>query len=579
MHYFSKNIFLFILLISSTLNINSQNFFPKDYFSAPLDIPMLLSGNFAELRSSHFHSGIDIKTQGTTGHKIHAIADGYISRIKVSPWGYGYAIYMVHPNGFTSVYGHLSAYNKEIQDYVRKLQYKKQSFSINAFPPKDKFVFKKGDIIGYTGNSGSSGGPHLHFEIRITKTEHPVNPLLFGFNIIDTIPPKLFKLAIYPHNSNSLVANKHQMYTSNIVKGHNTYYINNNPVAVSGEIGFGIEANDYLNNSYNKCGVYSIKLSFDNELIFSTELDEISFSEQRNILSYYDYAYKMENGKFIQKLFIDPNNKLSIYNKTKNRGIVNVLDTNIHTVTCILTDAYDNKTSLVLKVKGSGASTVETTNLNEYSKAMPYQVENKFISEGIKITIPKNALFDKLFFNYSLLDSILGLFSDVHSVHNPNTPLYKRYKLEIKTKNLPQNMQDKALIVRISDDIKNPISYSLGGKWENGYVVTNLREFGNFAVTVDTIAPTIKAINISNGKNMSKLSSIRFKISDDLSGISKYEAYIDSTWILLRYDAKNETVKYLFSDNAIEKGTNHTLKIRVIDNKMNTTELEYKFYR
>ena len=580
MYYFIKKIVLLILLTTSILNINSQNKFPKDYFRSPLDIPMLLSGNFAELRSSHFHSGIDIKTQGTTGYKIYAIADGYISRIKVSPWGYGYAIYMVHPNGFTSVYGHLSAYNTEIQDYVKKLQYKKHSFSINAFPPKDKFAYKKGDVIGFTGNSGSSGGPHLHFEIRITKTEHPVNPLLFGFNVIDTIPPRLFKLAIYPRSSNSLIAGKNKMYISNTNKNEGTYYINNKkPVEVNGEIGFGIETNDYLNNSHNKCGVYSIELRFDNELIFSTELDEISFSEQRYILSYYDYAYKMDNSKYMQKLFIDPNNKLSIYNVTKNRGIVNISDTNIHIVSCILTDVYNNKTKLNMKVKGSATSPIETSTLVEYSKAMPYQMENTFEADGIKVTIPKNALFDKLFFNYTLLDSISGLYSDIHQVHNPNTALYKRYKLEIEAKNIPEKLQSKALIARISDNKALPISHSVGGKWENGYVVTNIREFGDFAVTVDTIAPIVKAINISNGKNMSKLSSIRFKISDDLSGISKYEAYIDDMWVLLRYDAKNNIVKYLFSDNKIEKGKDHTLKIKVVDAKMNETELLYRFYR
>ena len=570
-----------ILFLFSSFSSRSQSKFPNDYFRSPLDIPLLLSGNFGELRSTHFHSGIDIKTQGCTGQKVYSVADGYVSRIKVSAGGYGNAIYITHPNGYTSVYGHLQSFNKTIQSHVTNMQYKKQSFSANLFPPKDKFQLKKGDIIGLSGNSGSSAGPHLHFEIRETKTESPVNPLLFGFNIEDTIPPRVFNIAIYPKDSNSYIDGKNKIYIQKATKTNGIFGITGEePVNVCGEIAFGIEANDYLNGSYNKCGLYTTKLYFDSVLIFYSKLKNLSFAEQRYIMSYYDYAYKVDTKKYIQKSFLDPNNKTHVVKDNINNGIVSISDTNIHTVNYVLTDVYNNISKISFNIKGSKAPVVTDNSITEYSKAMPYQIENSFEADGIKISIPKDALFDKLFFTYQLLnDSIPQLYSKLHRVHKPGTPLYKSYKLSIKTIDLPENLQDKAVIAIVSENKKSPVFYSAGGKWDNGYITTKVREFGDFAVVVDTIAPTIKPVNISNGKNMTKNSSIRIKIKDELSGIAKYEGFIDDKWVLFRYDAKNDIIEHRFSDKAIAKGNNHILKLRVVDRRNNEQNIELQFYK
>ncbi len=570
-----------LLLFCSKIGIYSQSKLPDNYFRSPLDIPLFLSGNFGELRSTHFHSGIDIKTQGSTGHNVYSVAKGYVSRIKISSGGYGNAIYITHPNGYTSVYGHLQSFNKTIQNYVNNMQYKKHSFSVNLFPPKDKFQLKKGDIIGLSGNSGSSGGPHLHFEIRETKTEYPVNPLLFGFNIEDTIPPNVFNIAIYPKNSKSLIHGKNRMYIQKATKRDNIYGINGNkPINVSGEIAFGIEANDYLNGTFNKCGLYSTKLYFDSVLIYFSELKNLSFAEQRYVLSYYDYTYKYNNKKYIQKSFLDPNNKSHVIKDNLYRGIVSISDTNIHTVSYILTDAYNNTSNISFKVKGNDASQITDNSVTEYTKAMPYQIENNFEAVGVRLTIPKYALFDKLFFKYELLkDSIPQLYSKLHRIHNPGTPLLKFYKLRIKAIGLPENLRNKALIALVSENKKSPVFYSEGGKWEDGYIVANVREFGDFAIVLDTIPPTIKALNISDGKNMTKNKSVRFMIKDELSGIAKYEGFIDDKWVLFRYDSKNNIIEYRFSDNTIDKGKNHLLKLRVTDNRGNKQEIKLDFYK
>jgi len=189
------NIFLMLLLVGASSLAQSN--IPKDYFGKPLDIPLILSGSFGELRSNHFHSGLDIKTQQRTGLPVYAPADGYVSRIKVGHYGYGKALYIKHPNGYSTVYAHLERYAGKIQDYVKKQQYRKESYEIELFPKADLLPVYKGDLIGYSGNTGSSGGPHLHFEIR-DASSRPMNPMLFGLDVPDTRRPLLNSVMVYP---------------------------------------------------------------------------------------------------------------------------------------------------------------------------------------------------------------------------------------------------------------------------------------------------------------------------------------------------------------------------------------------
>ena len=163
--------FLFFISVSM-----AQNSYPQDYFQSPLEIPLILSGTFAELRSNHFHSGLDIKTQQQSGLKVMAAASGFVSRIKVSHFGYGKALYITHPNGYTTVYAHLQNFNPEIDAYIKHRQYKNESYEIELFPKAGELLVNNGDIVAYSGNTGGSGGPHLHFEIR-NKQEHPMNPM------------------------------------------------------------------------------------------------------------------------------------------------------------------------------------------------------------------------------------------------------------------------------------------------------------------------------------------------------------------------------------------------------------------
>ncbi|RMG76485.1 MAG: M23 family metallopeptidase, partial [Bacteroidetes bacterium] len=328
--------------------------YPQNYFRSPLDIPLLLAGNYGEIRSNHYHAGIDIKTEGVEGKNVYAAADGYVSRIKISEGGYGKALYITHPNGYTTVYAHLKRFNDTIEQYVRKQQYLKESYEIELFPPKNSLKVKKGDIIAVSGNTGGSGGPHLHFEIRETDTEVPINPLLFGFDIKDDIPPIIKHLTIYPIDDTSFV-NRRSRPKRYALSGSNGKYSLSATPEVKGIIGFGIEVIDKLNGSNNRCGIYSIDLTIDGDTIYRHHIEDIPFHKTRYINCHVDYEAWKKDGIKTQRCYRLPNNQLDFYDKLKYNGLYMFTDDSVHEVRFIVKDTYQNTSELVFNVKSSTA--------------------------------------------------------------------------------------------------------------------------------------------------------------------------------------------------------------------------------
>ncbi|MCD4747701.1 MAG: M23 family metallopeptidase [Bacteroidales bacterium] len=564
------NLFLILLIICNNRTIGQKNY-PENYFRSPVDISVNLSGTFGELRNNHFHSGIDIKTEGIEGKNIYAVADGYVSRVKVSPNGFGKALYMTHPNGYVSVYAHLKQFNNAIDEYVKNEQYKRESFAINIYPDKNKLIVKKSDIIGLSGNSGSSAGPHLHYELRDEATQKPINPLLFGIKVNDNTRPKIRLLKIYPVDNYSRINNSNQPKKIT-VKGYglNHYLNTKNRISISGKVFFGIETYDLFNDAMNKNGVYSIELFLDSTLLYSHILNTFSFDETRYINSLIDYREYSKNKRRLQKTYIASNNKLSIYKKVLNNGIINFQKDSIYTITYIIKDIKGNTSKLsfqINSIKPSKSEIPMKDTLRNDQHIFSYKNDNIFKTENIILKVPANALYDSLLFEYKVSDPVKNSFSKVYNIHNKYTPLHTWCNLSIEPDSIPGFLTNKAIIVNIDNKYE---LISVGGEWKDGYVTTKIRNFGKYVIMIDTIAPEIKALNIYNNKNISKQKTIRIKIKDELSGIESYRGTISNKWILMEYDAKNDLLVYNIDDK-MSKGKN-SFKLVVKDKKNNISQ-------
>ncbi|MCK5840514.1 MAG: M23 family metallopeptidase, partial [Bacteroidales bacterium] len=525
--------FLFFLI--TTVSVSGQNEYPDNYFRSPIDFKILLSGTFAELRTNHFHSGIDIKTGGAQGKKIYAVAEGYISRIKISPSGYGKALYLTHPNGYVSVYGHLKKFTPELNDFIRKEQYKQKSFPVDISVEPNKFIFKKGEVIAFSGNTGSSSGPHLHFEIRDQKTQYPINPLLFGIEVKDWIRPKILSLKVYAADKNSMVNGKCDTLTFQMAGWGPEYRIkNSDTIFLSGNVAFGLKTYDHLNDASNKNGPFSIELFVDSVLHFSSKAEKFSFNETRYINAFIDYnEYKTSKSRYVQT-FIAPNNHLSIYGDVINNGIVEFNDNKIHLLQFIVQDIKKNKSVLTFYVKATkitgGENSVKEQSVNRGTLFL-YNKPNQFESNGLIIKLPEGVLYQDILFEYDVSDKMDGMVSKIHHIHTKFTPVHKYYKISIKPDSLPERLLQKAYIVRYEDG-KNT---TCGGGILQDYIAARVNSFGDYCIRIDTIPPEIKPVNFKNNMSVSSLTQIKFIISDEGSGIKSYTGMINDQWILMEY--------------------------------------------
>tara|TARA_B110000211_G_C14057223_1_gene543933 strand:+ start:87 stop:1808 length:1722 start_codon:yes stop_codon:yes gene_type:complete len=570
-----KKNFLTILIIFFGIYSGAQeskSIYPQNYFGSPLDIPLFLAGNFAELRSNHFHAGIDIKTQSVEGKNVLSSADGFVSRIKIRTGGYGKIIYIDHPNGYTTTYAHLQKFSKKIDAFVKKEQYHQKSFSIDYYPDSNEIKVLKGELIALSGNTGGSGGPHLHFEIRETESEHAMNVLLFNMPIKDKIAPIIRGIRIYPLGDNSSVAKKPFPNYYSAKRIGNKYTLNSIPV-VSNKIGFGIETIDKMNGTGNRCGVYNIKLLIDGQLVFEQQTERVPFDESRYINSHTDYRYKKSNRKWIHKSFVDPNNKLSIYKKLERDGTGTFTNDSLHNIKYIVSDVYGNTSELNFKIKSNPEVVFTKKPIGkDFIQTMPYHIYNEFQSKEFLLQIPKGGLYNDINFSYSSKPHPKKRWSPIHTVHSDNTPLHKPIDVFIKCE-FPTAISPSNLIaVRKTSAGKVRIHK---GTYSNNYFHFTSKYFGSFYIYHDTIPPRIKPLNIYNGKNISKQSKFDFKISDNLSGIKSYDCYIDGEWILLEYDYKKARLTH-YKHGVIKPGE-HKLKLVIIDAVGNKEEFNCKF--
>jgi murein DD-endopeptidase MepM/ murein hydrolase activator NlpD len=570
-----RKINLLLIISFLSFSIQAQDIYksidyPQNYFRLPLDIAPVIAGSFGELRGNHFHSGLDYKTNQREGYPVYAVADGYISRLRVSATGFGNAVYITHPNGYTSVYGHLKKYNDRITQTVKTYQYRIESFEVDFPLLSVEIPVKKGELIAWSGNSGGSGGPHLHFELRDSQTEETINPQLFGLTIPDRVKPTISGLYLYRMNDEPFSEYTPKQYFQ-IAGANGVYKLNQSPVInVSGQFGFGIMTNDKNSASANTLGVYSIELELDRKTIYNSVWEKFSFENSRAINSHIDFPALLKTGRRIQKSFVDPGNPLKLYKTLVNNGLLNIADNEIHDVQYVIKDVAGNTSRLSFRIRYNPDAVIKAKYIDATSRFV-YNQDNRFESGDIKVFIPQGALYTDLNFNYNSTPKPTGAFSKVHTIHNNLTPLQKSYTLCIKPDStLTEELQSKAIIV-------DSRRISHGGIYEDGFVKASARIFGNFFVAVDTVAPRIIPVNISDGKNMQDALKIIFKISDNLSGIRSFEGKIDERWVLMEFDAKSATLWHTFDERTLA-GV-HNLQLFVTDMKNNSKIYTANFNR
>lgn len=567
---------LFIQLFSCC--IFAQTLYPTDCFRCPIDTTLGLAGNFGEIRPNHLHAGFDIKTNNREGMPVYAAADGYISRIKISPYGYGKALYINHPNGYTTVYGHLQSFNSGLKVFAKNTQTAKELFEIDTLLSASLFPVKKGDLIGLSGNTGGSGGPHLHFEIRDTKTETPINPYCFGYSVKDNVKPVITELAIYPIGEKATVNGKQSVKKLKPINNKGKYSLNKqDTIAVNGTIGFGIECYDSESGSSNQNAAYSIELQSGGKRIYYDEFEKFTFENARFVNTHIDFSEKQKHKDNIQKCFLSKNNQLGIYKDVVNGGIINFKDDSVHWIKFIVKDFACNTTELIIKVRSNSKDKSDGTSVISKGLIFDCYKDNQYKQEDIEITIPAYSLYDDLKFNYYRSPKVKGSYSMVHHIQDDETALQKAYTLSIKTDNLPRALQSKATI--ISFDNKGKRNYE-GGSYKDGFVTGKIKTFGNFAINIDTIPPRIKPdFKITDKANVDfrKAKVIGIKATDNLSGIKKYRATIDGKWVLCEYEMKKDLLFYTFENDVLPG--KHTFNIEVIDDKNNLSFWTCSFMR
>lgn len=563
------------LVLTSIITNSIAQVTPPKMFESPLNIPLFLSGNYGELRAAHFHSGIDLKTQSVTGKPVFTAADGYISRINIQSGGYGRSLYITHPNGYTTVYAHLDRYIPEIQAYVEKNQYASERYEIELFPSKDQFQFKQGDLIAYSGNTGRSGGPHLHFEIRKTGSQVPMNGLMFNLPISDNLPPvfKTFYLYDYPYAEP--VSNAGEKRTEYVImkKNDSTFSVKGTLLISSPFFSFGAEIYDYLNGSSNRCGIHSMQLNIDDKPYISYTIDGIAFDKGRYVNAHMDYELKTNLKKSVHRLFPLLNNELQIYSKYRRSKLYQMPDDSMHRGEITAIDSYGNKSKLKFSFRQS-VVVDSTINWQDSLHFVRWKEGALYHSNRINIQIPPEALYEDIVFNYTIIPGAESALSDTFSIFTPNEPLQKNIHIEVPFELKNPSFQNKIIVGRIGEENK---LVSEGGEYKDGFMSVSSRNFGKYVITIDTVAPVITPVNFIEQKKYSSGQKLTFTVTDELSGLVSYNAYIDGEWALLEYDAKSDTVSYTIDEKRLIAGKQHYLRLFMIDGKENRSEFEGKF--
>ena len=552
---------LIILFLFISINLNSQTNFPKDYFSNPLEIELILNGNFGESRPSHFHSGIDIKTQFKEGLNVFSSAEGYVSRISIKHGGFGKALYINHPNGYTTVYAHLKKFNKKIEDYIKKIQYNKKSYQIEHYLKKDVIRILKNENIGSSGNTGSSFGPHLHYETRLTKNQKAINPQLFGIDIKDSRRPIINSVFLYKLDSLNKISEPIKLKINKI----NDSIYQSEKVTANGTIGFGVNGFDRQDLANNKNGIYKYSTVYDNKKNIEFNFNSFFFEESIKIKTLIDYKYYTQNKSRIIKLFKDHGNNLSIYSNNKS-GYINV-ENDISLYQISVTDLKGNKSTIKIPIiKGDLTnSPLKNVNSTVLNTAINNKLDYNFEFENTEIKIAKNTFLKNVKLNIDAsIDSI--------KIINPEIAVFKNIKISFLNKE-----KRKGNYLALKDNNGNE-SFATAKLNSKNYFYHKTKSLGTYFIKNDSLLPVIELKNFKNNDWITNKNSIKIKILDKETGIKNYNVKINGKWMLFEYEYKRNELFYKFDSYFINKKKN-LIEVSVEDMAGNKSQKNFIFYR
>jgi hypothetical protein len=542
--------------------------YPQDYFRKPLDIPIYLAGNFGECRPGHFHSGIDIKTQGKEDLPVKAAADGYISRIKMEKGGFGHALYITHPDGYTTLYAHLNDFAPAVQKFVRKEQYKRQKWDVDLVLMENMFPIMKGQLIGWSGNTGASTAPHVHFEIRDTRTEHPLNPQLFGLPIEDKLPPVPREVVLYYGN----VYEDANMPVT-LVKTADGYVPSKGKEAVNvaaTNIGVGISADDFMGGSDNTITFYTARLFLDDSLQAEVTLDDIGYDETRYINAYADFKTKETQRKWVQCLFRVPGNRLTrIFTALNERGgRLDISDGGVHKVAVVLTDVAGNSSTASVYVRSNGTT---TRGVREGCTPFNCDAPNEFTNPNVTFRLEEKQLYDNICFLYKSAPNS-GAYSDKHSLHYSYVPIHRYFDLQLKpNKPIPIDLRNK-VVMKYSDD--RSTDARAAASVDKGWYKASVRNFGTYWLDIDTLPPVIRTSHKNNCRLMNA-KQITFEAKDETTSIKAFSGYIDGKWVCV--EQHGNRFFYKFDEHCSQGGHKFTFKVE--DENGNSRSQDLTFVR
>ncbi len=561
-----------LLILICPLLVFAQLFpaknYPQGYFGDPLDLPISLSGNFGELRPNHFHMGLDLKTQATVNHPVYAAADGYVARIKIEPYGFGQAVYINHPNGFTTLYAHLNAFFPSLEQYVKKQQYRQEAWNVFLSLPPGMFPVKKGDLIAYSGSTGGSQGPHVHFEVRRTADDVNLNPMLFGLPLADNTKPVLRRLAMYDRTISTYEQTPKLISVTKTANGYVTA-----PGVVktpAGKISFAISAYDTHSGSTNQNGIYEALFYDNNQLVSGFQIDNVSYNDTRYINAHIDYKTKATGGGYLQHLSMLPGNLHSVYKKGTSDGVISITDGLVHAIRIVVKDAYGNSSEVNLSVQYNGTPVVRAPMPGKMFYPM---VVNFDETDDCEYFIGENCLYDSVHIRYARTLPSAGGISATHVIGYGYIPLQDSIVVRIKPlASLAPEKMNRVLMQRVygpSTDVKKV-------RWQHGWATAMFRNLGNFRLIIDEEPPTITPIGFANGANLSRATSIAFAVKDNNDEFMNFRAELDGKWLRFTND-KGRTFIYRF-DEMCSRG-DHELTVHVEDEAGNLTTRLFKFTR